>query len=149
MKAKRSSTDPDSARLRKALSAEARKAAAAAYAPYSRFRVGAAVLGASGTIYRGANVENASCGLSICAERVALASARVAGEKNISAIAVACIDAPQNGPLEQKMPCGACRQWMQELAPGARIFIAGEQSCFGVSELLPRPFKLTRASNAG
>ena len=113
-----------------------------AYAPYSKFRVGAAVLGATGAVYRGANTENASFGLSLCAERAALAAARAAGEETIAAIAVACIDAPPDAPPEQRMPCGACRQWMLELAPEATVFILGVERSFSVTELLPAGFVL-------
>ena len=82
--------------------------AEAAYAPYSKFRVGSAVLGQAG-IYAGANVENASWGLSLCAERSALSAALAAGDREIRAIAVACIDADPNGPIAGTIPCGACR----------------------------------------
>ncbi len=120
----------------------ASRAAENAYAPYSNFRVGAAVLGATGAVYRGANTENASFGLSLCAERAALAAARAAGEESITAIAVACIDAPPDAPPEQRMPCGACRQWMLELAPEATVFILGVERSFSVTELLPVGFVL-------
>lgn len=123
---------------------EARSVARQAYAPYSGFRVGAAVLGQSGAIYRGANVENGSLGLCLCAERVALATAIANGERVIVAVAIACVDAAQDSPLEQRMPCGACRQWMQELAPNAEIFILGEQRSFRASDLLPMAFSLGR-----
>lgn len=128
--------------VRQQLVDTARLAAQAAYAPYSKFRVGAAVLGSSGKIYRGANVENACYGLGTCAERVALAVARVAGESDLTAIAIACIDASADGPVQGKLPCGACRQWIQELAPNARIFIAGRTESFSVEDLLPFAFKL-------
>jgi cytidine deaminase len=128
--------------LRAKLLAEAASAAEQAYAPYSGFRVGAAVLGGRGAIYRGANVENASLGLGTCAERVALASAYAAGERDIIAVAVACIDAPQGAPLEQHMPCGACRQWIQELAPQAAIIVPGAERSFTPQELLPLAFSL-------
>lgn len=124
------------------LLAEARLAAEQAYAPYSKFRVGAAVLGGDGTVYRGANIENASYGLTLCAERAALACAYAAGERAIVAIAVACIDAPQGAPLEERMPCGACRQWMQELAPDAEVHILGAERAFRVAELLPMGFRI-------
>lgn len=124
------------------LLAEACLAAEQAYAPYSKFRVGAAVLTAGGTVYRGANIENASFGLSLCAERVALAAAYAAGERAIVAIAVACVDAPQDAPLAQRMPCGACRQWMLELAPDAEVYVLGGKRAFGVAELLPMGFRI-------
>lgn len=121
---------------------EARQAAENAYAPYSNFRVGAAVLGGSGAVYRGANIENASLGLTLCAERAALAAAYSAGERAIAAIAVACVDASEGAPLERRMPCGACRQWMLELAPEATVFILGVERSFRVTELLPVGFVL-------
>jgi cytidine deaminase len=124
------------------LSDEAVSAAGQAYAPYSKFHVGAAVLGGSGAIYRGANIENASYGLGICAERVALANARMAGEQNIAAIAIACVSAASDSPLNERMPCGACRQWIQELAPDAEIFIVGEEASYSIAQLLPHAFTL-------
>lgn len=128
------------------LLSEARAAAREAYAPYSGFRVGAAVLARGGAVFRGVNVENASLGLGVCAERVALATAIASGERDIIAVAVACIDAPPGAPLEERVPCGACRQWLQELAPGARILIQGEERSFLVAELLPMAFALGRKS---
>ncbi len=115
-----------------------------AHAPYSKFRVGAVVLGASGRIYAGANVENASLGLALCAERSALAAASSAGEAGIVAICIACIDAPDTAGLEQKVPCGACRQWIQELASRADILVAGDDRVFTIQDLLPNPFFLKR-----
>lgn len=126
---------------------EARAAAVRAYAPYSGFRVGATVLGRSGSIYRGANVENASLGLGTCAERVALASAVADGERDIVAMAIACVDAPAGSPPERRAPCGACRQWMRELAPEAEIFILGESRSFRIDDLLPLAFSLDRAGD--
>jgi cytidine deaminase len=114
----------------------ATRAATNAYARYSKFRVGAAVLGGKQT-YLGVNVENASYGLAMCAERVALAAAITAGEENIRAIAVACLDATTD---ETRMPCGACRQWILELAPEAEIFVNGRAEPLWVEELLPQPF---------
>ncbi len=130
--------------IAKRLLDEARAAARQAYAPYSKFRVGAAVLGGDGAIYKGANVENASLGLGTCAERVALATAIADGERNLVAIAIACVDAPEDSPLAQRMPCGACRQWIQELAPEAEIFILGENRSFRIHDLLPMAFSLER-----
>jgi cytidine deaminase len=121
----------------------AQKAACAAYAPYSRFRVGAAVLEVRG-LYRGANVENCSYGLTLCAERSALAAAVANGDPEILAIAVACIDASADQCINDFLPCGACRQWMAELAPNAEIIISGKEEAhsFQVQELLPFPFRL-------
>jgi cytidine deaminase len=82
-----------------------------AYAPYSGFAVGAAILTDSGEIFGGANVENASYGLSICAERTAAVSAVAAGHRNFRAIAIA-------GPESTTtVPCGACRQFLNEFNP--------------------------------
>jgi cytidine deaminase len=125
------------------LLAKARAFAHNAYAPYSRFRVGAAVVGSKG-IYFGANVENGSLGLSLCAERVALSLATVAQDYDISVIAVACIDAQVSNASHELMPCGACRQWMMELAPEAAIYVEGIEAAFTVEDLLPNAFRLSQ-----
>lgn len=117
-------------------------AARSAYAPYSKFRVGAAVLTAEG-IYTGVNVENASYGLTLCAERNALSTAVTEGQRDIRAIAIACIDARSDLDINGRMPCGACRQWIQELAPNAIVLIAGEDREFSAADLLPTPFKIS------
>src|SRR5471032_1484186 len=93
----------------------ARAAARAAHAPYSKFPVGAAVLAGSGKIYPGCNVENASYGLTNCAERTAIFSAVAAGERVIRCIAVFT---PTQTPAA---PCGACRQVIREFGPRARV----------------------------
>src|SRR5688500_11014361 len=100
------------------LIAAAMKARARAVAPYSRFRVGAALLASSRRIYAGINVESASYGLSCCAERVALFKALSEGECRFDAVAVV---APMAGGA---MPCGACRQLLAEYAPVAVVFTA-------------------------
>jgi cytidine deaminase len=123
------------------LCAEARQAARNAYAEYSGFRVGAAVRGRQRT-YVGANVENASYGLTLCAERAALAAAIAQGDRDIDAIAVACIDAGPSRPIEELVPCGTCRQWIAELAPGARVVICGTGRLFTLDQLLPTAFRL-------
>jgi cytidine deaminase len=93
----------------------ARKAAASSYSPYSHFPVGAAVLGDSGKIYAGCNVENASYGLANCAERTAIFSAIAAGERALRCVVVYT-------PTESAtLPCGACRQVMNEFGPAAQI----------------------------
>ncbi len=99
--------------LRHALAVRAR-----AYAPYSHFHVGAAVLAESGNVYVGCNVENASYGLCICAERNAIAAAIAAGERKFRAIAVV------GGVEEPATPCGACRQVMVEFAPQMTVLLA-------------------------
>jgi len=110
-----------------------------AYAPYSRFPVGAAVLGASGRIYRGCNVENAVYPLCLCAERNAVFQAVAAGERKVLAIAVVT----ENGAT----PCGACRQVLREFAEGdgsALIVIVadtqGHHKEYTLRELLPDSF---------
>lgn len=129
--------DPMSTQLLRA----ARRAANHAYAPYSSFRVGAAVLCADGSIISGCNVENASYSLSICAERTALFSAVASGKRDFLALALACIDGETRSP-ESFMPCGACLQVMNELlVEVAEIFI-DDVGSFNLSELLPRPFLL-------
>jgi cytidine deaminase len=120
---------------------KARAIAQAAYAPYSKFRVGAVVLGEKG-VYAGTNVENASYGLCLCAERSALSAAVAARDLSIRAIAVACIDANPSSPLNHFMPCGACRQWISELAPDALVLIDGFSKSFSIEDLLPDAFRL-------
>jgi len=110
-----------------------------AVAPYSRFKVGAALQTKSGQIISGANVESASYGLTCCAERVALFQALTSGRRNFRAIAVVARCA--GGP----MPCGACRQLLAEYAPDARVFVADTRALdrireFTVRELLPSAF---------
>lgn len=128
------------------LLAVAAKAASRAYAPYSKFEVGAAVLSENG-IFPGANIENASTNLGICAERVAIAHARMNGSTSIIGIAVNCINAPvdDQGYIDTRwtMPCGACRQWMAELAPDAWLITNGSDKVYTLQELLPQPFTLT------
>ena len=107
---------------REELVAAARAARERAYAPYSGFRVGAALLTDGGDIIAGANLENASYGLSICAERAAVAAAVAAGHRRFEAIAVA-----SPGP-DPATPCGACRQVLREFPRGVdlEVLCAGE-----------------------
>ena len=93
----------------------ARRAVDRAYAPYSKFHVGSAVLAGSGRIYAGCNVENASYGLCNCAERTAIFAAVAAGEKVIRAVAV------HTRTAEPTLPCGACRQVIHEFGPDALV----------------------------
>jgi cytidine deaminase len=115
------------------LACEARESA---YAPYSKFRVGAALLSVDGRVFTGANVENISYGLTICAERVAIFSAVASGAIEFSDLAVV------SDSCELISPCGACRQVMAEFNPDLRV-ISGD--CSGnyteqkLSVLLPKP----------
>ena len=101
--------------LLRRLEKAAKAATKACYAPYSKFRVGAAVLAGSGKIYPGCNVENASYGLCNCAERTAVFTAVAAGEREIQAVVVYT---PTKVPT---MPCGACRQVINEFGPKAQV----------------------------
>jgi cytidine deaminase len=124
-----------------ALLEQARGAALSAHAPYSRFRVGAAVL-AGGRVFLGCNVENASFGLSMCAERVAMFKAVSEGQRLISQIAVSCIDADPSLGAPGRMPCGACRQVLAELgSPGTPVWVDGVGE-FTLEDLLPGAFRL-------
>ena len=119
----------------------ARQAALRAHCPYSHFRVGAALV-AGDQLFTGVNVEISSYGLTLCAERAALAAAISAGADPITQIAVACIDAPSEAPANERTPCGACRQWLADLAPQATIFIDGVPDDFTIGDLLPYAFGL-------
>jgi cytidine deaminase len=122
----------------------ARRAARSAYCPYSRFRVGAALWGEDGFLVTGANVENASYGLTICAERAAIFAAASAGMRSLRAIAVACVDSPAEAPESARMPCGACRQVIAEFAgPETEILIDGVGTR-SMEEVLPGAFVLGR-----
>ena len=110
-----------------------------AYAPYSRFRVGAAVRTSTGEIIPGCNVENAAYGEALCAERVAIAAAVAQGMKEFEEIAIAC-EADDPAP-----PCGSCRQIMSEFAPELKITSYsknGKQITWRLSDLLPDAFAL-------
>ncbi len=119
----------------------ARKAALNAHCPYSHFRVGAALV-ANGKVYTGVNIEISSYGLTLCAERSALASALSHGDKEITQIAVACLDTPPDAPTNERTPCGACRQWISDLAPSAMLYIDGIDHDFTIADLLPDAFGL-------
>ncbi len=108
-----------------------------AHAPYSGYRVGAALLAASGNVYGGCNVENASYGISICAERTAYVKAVSEGERKFLAVAVVTDDAGT--------PCGACRQFMAEFGLDTVVILADKRGRYTqttVGELLPRAFVL-------
>jgi cytidine deaminase len=117
----------------------AQKVRAHAYAPYSNYRVGAAVRGGSGRIYAGANVENASYGLALCAERSAVAAAVAAGETGVTEVAVITASSPPAAP------CGMCRQVLAEFAPDALPIVlvndAGERQDTTLGALLPHAFR--------
>jgi cytidine deaminase len=120
-----------------ALIAAAYEARSRAYAPYSHFAVGAAVLTASGKVFLGCNIENAAYGATICAERVALACAYAAGEREITALAVVT-------PTEAvASPCGTCRQVILELAPHSDVLLLnlrGDHQLTTPADLLPAGF---------
>lgn len=120
----------------------ARGAAERAYAPYSKFRVGAVAEASDGTVYPGCNVENASYGLTVCAERVALFSAVAAGHRNVARLAVSCIDASPELGANGLMPCGACRQVMAELMGLDGVVLVDGVGEMRVSKLLPNAFTL-------
>jgi cytidine deaminase len=121
---------------REELLRKAAEAARQAYAPYSRFPVGAALLAEDGRIFTGCNVENASYGLTNCAERVAVGAAVAAGCRRFAALAVAV----RGGGS----PCGACRQVLHEFAPGLQIHLGDEngvwRATYSLRELLPEAF---------
>lgn len=116
------------------------------YSPYSGHPVGAALLSRSGRVFRGANVENSVNGLSICAEQVAVVKAVSEGEREFIKMAVVC------GDSGFCRPCGACRQFLLEFAPGLQVIMGnarGEFEVKGLRELLPAAFdgsKLKRSA---
>ncbi|MEZ4388614.1 MAG: cytidine deaminase [Candidatus Krumholzibacteriia bacterium] len=118
----------------------ARRVRERSYSPYSRFRVGAALRCDDGAVITGTNVENASFGLSICAERSAVARAIAEGRRRFTAIAIVA------DPDLPTPPCGACRQVLLEFAPDLDVILAGAQGADGpiirttVRELMPHAF---------
>jgi len=125
--------------LKNILAKAAVKAMQNSYSPYSKYRVGAAVLGESGKIYSGTNVENASYGLAICAERTAIFTAVAAGERKLKAIAIAL--AASDGPQTGTGPCGACRQVMAEfMGPNTPVYMASVKNN-KIVKLTQRKFK--------
>jgi cytidine deaminase len=114
----------------------ARQAAGAAYAPYSRFRVGAAVLASDGSVYTGCNIENASYGLTICAERCAIWKAVSDGKREIVALAVFT---PTHSITP---PCGACRQVAYEFGPAMAVICGSDDGTriHALADLLPGAF---------
>ena len=111
------------------------------YAPYSGVRIGAALLASSGHIYAGSNVENASYGLTICAERAAAVAAVNAGDTSFLILAVSSPD------VESLVPCGACLQFLAEFSQDLKIVLksrSGRLSSVRMRQLLPRPFEKDR-----
>ncbi len=118
----------------------AKKAQQNAYAPYSRFPVGAAILTRSGKVFTGANVENSAYPLSRCAEQIAVGAMVTAGEREIEAVVVASTASPPAAP------CGACRQILAEFAGPEALVVCvndrGEERRYRLGELLPEAFSL-------
>ncbi len=117
----------------------ARQAALHSYSPYSRFRVGAALLTGDSQVYSGANVENAAYPVSNCAEATAVNTAVAAGVRRIDTVAVVCLDADS---IDDSYPCGRCRQVMNEFGVKRVLVAAGRGShrAHALSELLPYGF---------
>lgn len=129
-------------KIKDALFAAASEVREKAYAPYSEYHVGAALITSDGKIFKGCNVENASYGLTICAERNAIAAAIADGAKDFAGMLVLTKDENPGSP------CGACRQVIGEFFnENAPVFLAnpkGIKKALKVSELLPYPFKLKK-----
>ena len=121
------------------LLALAKDASKRAYAPFSGFKVGAAVITPTGKVYSGCNIENSSYGATCCAERIALFKAVSEGEKEFNAIAV------YGGNGEECTPCGICLQVISELAPNADIILS--DNTYKIAELLPKAFKLKKSED--
>ncbi len=129
--------------IKKQLIAHAIQARKHAYAPFSQFAVGASLLAADGSITIGANVENSSYGLTICAERVAVGTAVAAGQRNFTAIAVASAGGVS--------PCGACRQVLAQFVTDMQVFLVDthQPDCvreFSLTALLPEVFVVNKCS---
>lgn len=119
---------------------EAETAQKNAYAPYSNFKVGAAIRTLDGKIFSGCNVENASYGLTICAERTAICTAISLGYRSFEQMVIVANSSP---PCP---PCGACRQFLYEFAPELKIWVmnlTGEMKSFSLKDLLPEAFNPT------
>lgn len=133
-------TEPLAEQQARALMAAAAEAMRVAYAPYSKFHVGAALLTGDGRVFTGANVENSSYGLTVCAERVAVFKAVSEGVRDFRAIAVTC-----SGD-EVCAPCGACRQVLYEFGPDLVVLLGSpaQPARHTLAALLPLGFRLPR-----
>lgn len=131
--------------IRDSLVAKAREAMERAYAPYSGFRVGAALLAEDGSIHTGCNVENASYGLTLCAERAAVANAVVRGARQYRELAIVT-----EGP-KAVSPCGACRQVLSELSTHLHVVSQseGERREWALADLLPDAFEKSFVKGSG
>jgi cytidine deaminase len=117
-----------------------------AHAPYSNFKVGAAVQGTDGLIYAGCNVESASYGLTVCAERAAICKAISEGSRKFSRVAV------YTETEELTPPCGACRQLLWELCGNVEVFLLNHKKqvvCYMLGDLLPLAFDATKIKGQG
>lgn len=127
--------------MEKILYAEALKARENAYAPFSGFQVGAALLTEDGQVYTGVNIENSSYGATICAERTAFVKAISEGHRKFKALAVTA------GDEQEALPCGICRQFMYEFSPELEIITGTDEEHLNIrtlEELLPLGFRLEK-----
>jgi len=127
--------------MEKMLYAEALKARENAYAPFSGFQVGAALLTEDGQVYTGVNIENSSYGATICAERTAFVKAISEGHRKFKALAVTA------GDEQEALPCGICRQFMYEFSPELEIITGTDEENLNIrtlEELLPLGFRLKK-----
>jgi cytidine deaminase len=139
----------------KELLKKAADAALNAYCPHSGFRVGAALLSVDGTVFVGCNIENASYGLTLCAERSALSAAISAGTRDFSAVAIVAMPTEESNISETQTPypCGACRQVLSEFCnPDLKIFVASANALDSyeectLGELLPKAFTIPAKTN--
>lgn len=125
----------------KQLFERARAAAGNAYSPYSGVRVGAVIETSDGLFFEGCNVENASYGLTLCAERVALVAMVASGQRRVARVAI-CVIGPKGGDA-RPVPCGACLQCLAEFADDDLSIITGPDRVSYLRDHLPLPFRLS------